>query len=381
MEAESVVPAATLSPGFVGRIPVRNLWLLMLYASDLFRTHGVAPISVEEVTDDLPDLVAEILAYCVERRRRTPLTMGYQPCEAILSRVRGRIDVLTTDRHQLTSRGLVACDFEQLTADTPRNRFVRAALELISGLVERPELAHRCRLLAKGMHLAGVRPTAGGRREIASERYERHDARDKEMMSAARLAFDLRLPMEATGRHDLMTPDREENWVRHLFERGVGGLYEVALGSEGWDVKRGTSLDWPIEAETPRIDRILPTMRTDIVVENARTGRCVVIDTKFTTILTSGWYREESLRSGYIYHMYAYLRSQCGRGDAARDTASGLLLHPSVGCEVDETVVMQGHAIRFATVDLTAQPRQIRDRLLDLVRGLKTPQTQLKRWP
>ena len=23
--------------GFVGRIPVRNLWLLMLYASDLFR--------------------------------------------------------------------------------------------------------------------------------------------------------------------------------------------------------------------------------------------------------------------------------------------------------------------------------------------------------
>ncbi len=374
--AASVLPSAAISPGFVGRIPVRNLWLLMLYASDLFRSRGVASISVEEITDDVPDLVAEILAHIVERRLRTPLTSGYQPHEAILSRVRGRIDVLTTERHQLISRGLVACDFEKLTADTPRNRFVRAALESISSLVERPELAHRCRVLAKGMHVAGVGPTPPSRRQMATERYGRHDAHDKAMVSAAQLAFDLSLPLEASGRHDLLTPDREENWVRRLFERGVGGLYEIALSPEGWDVSRGASLDWPIEAATPKIERILPSMRTDIVVENARTGQCVVVDTKFTTILTSGWYREESLRSGYLYQMYAYLRSQVGRGDPVRDKASGLLLHPSVGCEVDETAVIQGHAIRFGTVDLTAAPRKIRDRLLELVRGPGNPQVR-----
>ena len=33
--------------GYVGRIPVRNLWLLMLYASDLFRSHHYCPNKVQ----------------------------------------------------------------------------------------------------------------------------------------------------------------------------------------------------------------------------------------------------------------------------------------------------------------------------------------------
>jgi 5-methylcytosine-specific restriction enzyme subunit McrC len=64
--------------------------------------------------------------------------------------------------------------------------------------------------------------------------------------------------------------------------------------------------------------------------------------------------------------MYAYLRSQEGRGDALADTAIGLLLHPSIGQTVDETVVIQEHPIRFATVDLTASPGEIRASLLNL---------------
>ena len=35
--APSISTESGFAPGFVGRIPVRNLWLLMLYASDLFR--------------------------------------------------------------------------------------------------------------------------------------------------------------------------------------------------------------------------------------------------------------------------------------------------------------------------------------------------------
>jgi 5-methylcytosine-specific restriction enzyme subunit McrC len=118
-------------------------------------------------------------------------------------------------------------------------------------------------------------------------------------------------------------------------------------------------LDWQIEQETAGIEKILPTMRTDVVLDHASSGRRIVIDTKFTSILTKGHYREDTLRSGYLYQIYAYLRSQVGRGDSLADHASGLPLHPSVGETVDETVVIQGHSIRFATVDLTASAAQI----------------------
>ncbi|KQW50013.1 MULTISPECIES: hypothetical protein [unclassified Roseateles] len=62
--------------------------------------------------------------------------------------------------------------------------------------------------------------------------------------------------------------------------------------------------------------------------------------------------------------MYAYLRSQVGCGDPLADSASGTLLHPSVGTMIDETVVIHGHPLRFATVDLAATPAEIRAQLL-----------------
>ena len=363
---EQVENASVNADGYIGRIPVRNLWLLMLYASDLFRTRGIGNVGLEDNPDDLPDLVAEILAHAVEVRQRRRLSLGYRSRDAVLNRVRGRIDVLNTERHRLLDRGLVACRFDELTIDTPRNRFVRAALETISRVVRRKDVAHRCRSLASAMKAMGVSGDAPTRAQMSTDRFGRNDADDRFMVAAAKLAFDLALPTEAAGMKVLTLPDREVTLVRRLFEKAVGGFYDVVLQPQGWRVRCGGMLSWQIEQKTPGIDKILPTMRTDVVLDHAPSGRRIVIDTKFTSIVTSGWYREETLRSGYVYQIYAYLRSQVGRADPLADCASGLLLHPSVDDAVDETVVIQGHGIRFATVDLTASPGEIRSQLLRL---------------
>lgn len=143
-------------------------------------------------------------------------------------------------------------------------------------------------------------------------------------------------------------------------------LHGVVLSPKGWRVQCGSTLGWQIDQKTAGIDKILPSMRTDVVLDHAASGRRIVIDTKFTSIVTNGWYREETLRSGYIYQIYAYIHSQVGLGDPFADRATGLLLHPSVGESVDETVVIQGHGIRFSTVDLAASAAAIRSQLLRL---------------
>ena len=364
--SEPVERVRTYAEGFIGRIPVRNLWLLMLYASDLFRTRGIGYVGLEDSPDDLPDLIAELLARAVEVRQRRRLSLGYRSRDAVLSRVRGRIDVLTTERHQLLDRGLVACRFDELTIDTPRNRLVRAALESISRIVRRKDVSRRCRSLAMGMAAMGVSGDVPTRAQMSTDRFGRNDADDRFMVAAAKLALDLALPTETSGPNVLPLPDREATWVRRLFERAVGGFYDVVLGPQGWRVLCGGTLGWQIDQKSSGIDKILPAMRTDVVLDHPSTGQRIVIDTKFTSIVTSGWYREETLRSGYLYQIYAYLRSQVGRGDAFADRASGLLLHPAIGHMVDETVVIQGHQIRFATVDLAAAPGEIRSQLLRL---------------
>ncbi len=361
-------PVAT-GAGQVGRIPVRNLWLLMLYASDLFRHRDRRNIAVEENPDYIPDLVAEILTFLVERRLRRNLSFGYQSKEAILGRVRGRINLLYTERHQLLDRGRVACRFEEFLVDTPRNRYVRAALEKIAKIVRRTNLADRCSTLAARLRRMGVSGEKPDRSEISADQFGRHDTDDRQMVAAAQLAFDLALPIEEAGPQSLFMPDREETWVRRLFEKAVAGFYDVALSGSGWRVSAGKKIDWPTGGKTTVIDRILPSMRTDIILDDYGAERRIVIDTKFTSIVTRGWYREETLRSGYIYQMYAYLRSQeNNEDDPLAASAAGLLLHPAIDEMVNEAVVIQGHEMRFATVDLGAKAGEIRKQLLQVVR-------------
>lgn len=353
--------------GRIGRIPVRNLWLLMLYASDLFRNLEKAKVAVEDNPDDIPDLVAEMLCSQVERRIQRNLSYGYRSREAVLARVRGRIDLLNTERHRLIDRGKVACRFDELTVDTARNRFVLAALKEISKIVCRDTLAHRCRSLAASLRRMGVTGERPGRCEVSIDRFGRHDADDRPMISAAHLAFNLALPTEAVGAKHLSLPDREIVWIRKLYEKGIAGFYDVALSGKGWHVDTGKMIGWLIESKSPGIDKILPSMRTDIILDHSRAGRRIVVDTKFNSVVTRGWYREETLRSGYIYQIYAYLRSQEGNGDPLATNATGLLLHPSLGDMVNEAVVIQNHEIRFATVDLASTPKVIREQLLQIL--------------
>ncbi|WP_035240975.1 5-methylcytosine-specific restriction endonuclease system specificity protein McrC [Desulfobacter vibrioformis] len=354
--------------GYIGRIPVRNLWLLMLYASDLFRQLDQASqVSVEENPDDIPDLIAEILSTQVEQRIKRNLSFGYQTREATLNRVRGRINLLKTERHRLLDKGKVFCRFDELTVDTPRNRFVRSALEEISSLVKRQPLAHRCRSIANNLRRMGVVGEKPGRAEVSVGRFGRHDAIDRKMVAAAHLAFNLALPTESVGTRYLSLPDREITWIRKLYEKGIAGFYDTTLSGQGWHVDAGKFIGWAIDQKSSGIDKIFPSMRTDIILSHEISGRRIIIDTKFNSIVTKGWYREETLRSGYLYQIYTYLRSQEGLGDPLSDKATGILLHPSIGSMFNESVTIQGHVIRFATIDLSARTILIRHQLLQIL--------------
>ncbi|MGI6364081.1 MAG: 5-methylcytosine-specific restriction endonuclease system specificity protein McrC [Bacillota bacterium] len=330
----------------------------------MFRQAGAGRIAVEDSPDDIPDLVAEILAYHVERRIRRNLTYGYHARRGVLCRMRGRVDFLRTERHKLLQRGKIACTFDELTMDTSRNRLVRAALDVLARVVGKNGLARRCRSLAASLRRMGVTGERPHRGELSLDRFGSHDVEDRLMVAAAKLAFDLALPTEDAGNVFLSLPHREDRWVRKLFEKGVAGFYSVVLTSQGWQVDTGKMLQWDIEDKTSSIDRLLPSMRTDIILEHRARNIRTIVDTKFTSVVTRGWYREETLSSQHVYQIYSYIRSQERQTDPLSLQASGLLLYPAVGCLVDEAVVVQGHKIRFATVNLGVSAVEIRRQLL-----------------
>ena len=54
---------------------------------------------------------------------------------------------------------------------------------------------------------------------MSADRFSRHDADDRFMVAAAKLAFDLALPTEVSGTNIPPLPDREERWVHDFMKR------------------------------------------------------------------------------------------------------------------------------------------------------------------
>jgi 5-methylcytosine-specific restriction enzyme subunit McrC len=194
------------------------------------------------------------------------------------------------------------------------------------------------------------------------------------MITLARIVFDLVLPSEDEGDRALVQLDRDGMIVWKLFEKAIGNFYAVELGATlGWRVQQGRRLQWQYNDASAGINRVLPNMQTDIILENRSAGRRIVIDTKFTSIYSSTAYRDTILKSGYLYQMYAYLRSQENNGDPLCDNAEGILLHPAIDVDVDERITIQGRRIRFLTVNLARPSSEI----LTFLRAI--PTTNLSR--
>ena len=363
--AEATAAPAGAAP--VEGIPIRNVWLLLVYASKLARFRDRFDADLES-SPDLPSLLARLLAFVVERRLRRNLSRAYQPRSAVLTRVRGRIDVLDTLAHDRLARGEVACRFEEQTVDTPRNRLVRTALVQLAAQVGDAGLAHECRDLARLLTRLGVSPGRPTRAALARAHIARRAAAARVMVTVAPLALALALPPAPAGKAGLSSLARDQLILHKVFEHAIAGFYEYELGRAGWEVWPQKIQSWPHEEPTPGMLTLLPKMQLDLRLTHAATGRRIVLDTKFTDIVTAGHGGADRLKSAHLYQIYAYLRTQAVPGDGLSQGSEGLLLHPAIGCDVDEAVTLHRHRIRFATVDLASDSEAVRARLLALVR-------------
>ena len=198
------------------------------------------------------------------------------------------------------------------------------------------------------------------------------DAYERQMHAAASLALNLAIPTEQSGMALLPIVNRSETEGWRLYENAVAGFYDVALSHRGWKMRQGSRIQWPAANATPGLHAIMPAMVTDIVLERREhstlgADQRIVIDTKFTSIVAQGQFGRQMLKSGHMYQLYAYLRSQEEPADSMARYSKGILLYPSLGVCYNESALIQGHRVSFATVDLMADSQTIRNQLLRIV--------------
>jgi 5-methylcytosine-specific restriction enzyme subunit McrC len=356
------------------RIPVRNAWRMLLYAWDLAAWHGRFQGAAESSTS-LLGLLASVLDDATSQLLRR-LARAHTPRVASIDGVRGQIDFGASLRRMDFQAGRATCRFSELVLDTLRNRILRSTLHALS---QDPRVRHadarsgahlRARLARLSGAMEGVALVRLSASDFSRLQLGRNDHEYALPLTICELIHRLQLPTESAGDHALVALCRDDVKFERLFEAFVRNFCRIHLP----DCTVGSEvLSWHDELACD----IAPAMRTDITItENAPPYRRLVIDTKFsTTSLATTQFGGERIKSGNLYQLYAYLRTQEQRGESFR-TASGMLLYPKTSRDVDAAMHVQGHHIRVATFDLGAEWGEVEGRLLALVSdglGLRSP--------
>lgn len=354
------------------RIPIRNAWYLLLYAWDMARFRGRWPAE-PEASPSLLGLLAHILASATRVLLRRQLGRSFVIRSRTIRGIRGRIDLATSLKRLTFQCGSAHCTFSELSVDTPKNCIIRATLERLASdsrlCHPNPQIEagmrHELRTLVRALQevpLVPINSTDFSRLQLG-----RNDRDYALPLAICALVHRLEMPTETAGDHAIFALLRDDMKFHQLFERFVRNF--CRLHFPDYDVRPET-LNWPDELGCD----LVPAMRTDVTITaKSAPYQRLVIDTKYyATALGTSLYGTEKFRSENLYQVYAYLRTQEHLSPSHR-RAAGMLLYPTTSYDLDEAMIVQGHRIRLATVDLGEPWERIEACLIGLIASEMSP--------
>jgi 5-methylcytosine-specific restriction enzyme subunit McrC len=362
-----VIEEEAFADDLVGKVPIRNLWHMFLYAWNKLELQPRFNTAIEDAPKPVV-LFASILATCLERRERRGVPRGYVRNAGEISVVRGQIDIVESTRARSFARGRVYCHFDTFSVDTTRNRIIKWT---VRRLVESSDLRNvsddaafdvRRRLLHSLVGMAGIKSVLIRRDAFRHESVGRNDGDDALILAICELLFLASMPTTESGGHRLMMADRDQRLLRIVFELFVWNFLKKRLTPFGWRVEHNKRLEWPARGESCGLRRFMPSMELDVRLTSPSGGRIIIVDTKFKNIVASSQYGSRFVSSN-IYQIFTYVNSQ---GHFPNPPNEAVLLYPAIDQNISEFVQLPMMKLRFETIDLRRPWLEIENALLEM---------------
>ncbi len=343
-------------------IPVRNLWHMLLYVWDAVHLKDHWKSDVENAPT-LDALLGTILANLIQQRLRIGLGRNYRMHDAEVAGLRGRVEFNESLKRMSFQHGRAFCHFQVFSANVAKNQIVRSTIARLvqigdfgSDRHDANELRSRLRRIVRNMESVEFIELKAAR--IRREQFNRLDLDYAVMLAICFLLNQRQMPMEQVGDTGLLGLNRDAFTLHNVYERFVAKFYVYHL--KGWTVSPQQKLIWPTED----LSEYVPVMCPDLTLQHDASKRLIVLDTKFTAkILSPGRWGNKTFDRNHLFQIYAYLKSQEHRSESHR-SSTGVLLYPTVNQALSETIRIQGHSIRWETVDLAKPWQQIENDLL-----------------
>jgi len=345
----------------VGKIPIQNVYYLLLYAWDRFTPTRQIEVGADQ-SPYLPNLLARILLEGTRGLLRRGVDRGYMGYSEELTSPRGRFLLGETLKRASYTRTRMVCQFDELSPDVTHNRILKAALTVLAK-TDALEASLRSGVAELRSKFGGVSDVRLSRHLFKQLQLSRSTGHYGLLMQVCGLLLALLLPEEGGygSRFADILQDKErmpaifEAFIRNFFRHEQN---QFSVGSElvPWD----TGPD-PLEHAA-----YLPSMLTDVTLRSP--ARTVVIDAKFyPQALVSHFGGHQKVRSAHLYQLLSYLRNtaQNGGPDAFAD---GIILYPCTdGRRLRLDLRLVSHRVQVCTVDLTQPWPSIHDEIIGLL--------------
>lgn len=340
-------------------IPIRNLYYLFCYAWNRFEEANAISTGAED-SPDLPNLLARVLANGTRSLLKRGLDRNYLPHQEDLSTIRGHIELGSTLKLRARNKRRVTCTFDELSHDQLHNQLLKASLKrLANASTIDPGLARELhRLWTRMADVSDIKLSAAA---FSRVHLNRNNARYDLLLKICELALTCMIPNQGGLGYSFQNVLRDECKMARVFEDFVRNFYRIR--KREFRVKP-YQLEWQaIPLVTNGVGR-LPTMRTDVYLENA--DRRIIIDTKYYADALQQHHGSPSFRSNNLYQLFSYLRNDAV-AEPGRPLAEGMLLYPQVQHTLNASYNVHGHQVRLATVNLAAPWPEIESRLAELL--------------
>ncbi len=340
------------------KIPVRNVYFLLLYAWD--RIGEAEERSVDEADyTRLQDLFGHVLADAVARLLARGLERDYVAVGAEVPGVRGRLDLSVTMKRALRCRARTYCEFDELLYDVLPNRILKATLRSLLRVELHERVRSRIhRLYAK---MDAVADAVISSRDFGLVRLHRNNRSYDFALRLCRLIHDNLMISEATGRARFRDFRKDDRQMAALFEEFV---YRFFLRERPAFRASRPHIQWH-DAHGSEADLAwLPRMRTDVLLEPP--GRRIVLDTKYYTKAFQRSFQKQKIRSSHLYQIFAYVENR-DANEPNGPPHEGMLLYPVVGEAFSFDYRLKGHRMSVRSIDLDQPWRHVHADLLEVV--------------
>jgi 5-methylcytosine-specific restriction enzyme subunit McrC len=250
---------------------------------------------IDKHNDSILEILVRMFCQRLWQCVRRGMVRQYETRSENLAMLRGRLSVSEQVRKNLARPDRLACVFDEFSENIPLNQVLKAALRVLSKVVEAPaNQRNLAELLFCFQEVDDVAPSAINWSRTGTNRLS---ARYKPLLAMARLFIEGKSPDVVSGSGDGFALLFDMN---QLFESYVGAVARRVFAKEGLEV----SLQGP-KRHLARIASGSPVfeLKPDIVARG-QTGIAFIIDTKWKR-LKEQVYRE-GVTSSDVYQMYAY---------------------------------------------------------------------------